>query len=82
MSSLATEASVPAGVSCDQVLRVAHVDALKAYHDLSPYRISMELADDGWHVDYQLKDPNRNGGGPHYIIDAQTGAILKKRYEQ
>ena len=36
----------------------------------------------GWHIDYWLKNPNLNGGGPHYIIDATSGAILQKRYEQ
>ena len=40
------------------------------------------LEDDGWHVDYELKDPRLKGGGPHYIIDPHTGAILSKRYEQ
>ena len=42
----------------------------------------LSLEPDGWHIDYELKDPNLNGGGPHYIIDAATGAILHKRYEQ
>jgi hypothetical protein len=42
----------------------------------------MALEDDGWHVDYDMKDPNWKGGGPHYVIDAVTGAILCERYEQ
>lgn len=71
-----------ATVTSDQALRIARLDAEKAYRDLSPYRIHVELADDGWHVDYQLKNPQSHGGGPHYVIDAQTGAILTKRYEQ
>jgi hypothetical protein len=69
-------------ISCHEVLRIAHADAEKAYRDLSPYRITLALENDGWHVDYILKDPNWNGGGPHYVIDAQSGAITKKRYEQ
>jgi hypothetical protein len=40
------------------------------------------LEPDGWHVEYYLKDPNLNGGGPHYVIDVQTGAILSKKYYQ
>jgi hypothetical protein len=56
--------------------------SLEAYRDLSAYRIQLVLEDDGWHVDYELKDPNLKGGGPHYLIDARTGAILSKRYEQ
>jgi hypothetical protein len=65
-----------------QALAVAQADALRAYRDLSPYRIQLVLEDDGWHVDYELKDPRLKGGGPHYLIDATTGAILSKRYEQ
>ena len=66
----------------DQVLAVAQADAAAAYQDLSAYRIQLALEDDGWHVDYELKDPKRKGGGPHYVIDARTGAIRSKRYEQ
>jgi hypothetical protein len=66
----------------DQALAIAQADALKAYRDLSPYRIQLVLEGDGWHVDYELKDPRLKGGGPHYIIDAITGAIVSKRYEQ
>jgi hypothetical protein len=33
-------------------------------------------------VDYELVNPDVNGGGPHYIIDPVTGAINSKRYEQ
>lgn len=42
----------------------------------------MSLEDDGWHIDYELKDANVNGGGPHYIIHPLSGAIISKRYEQ
>ena len=66
----------------DQALAVAQADAARVYRDLSPYRIQLSLEDDGWHIDYNLKDPRLKGGGPHYIIDAHTGAIVSKRYEQ
>jgi hypothetical protein len=66
----------------DQALAVAQADAVVAYRDLSVYRIQLVLEDDGWHVDYELKDRRRKGGGPHYLIDAYTGRILAKRYEQ
>jgi len=52
------------------------------YRDLSVYRIQLVLEDDGWHVDYELKNPRLKGGGPHYIIDAHTGALISKRYDQ
>ena len=66
----------------DQALAVAQADAARVYRDLSPYRIQLSLEDDGWHIAYNLKDPRLKGGGPHYIIDAHTGAIVSKRYEQ
>jgi hypothetical protein len=40
------------------------------------------LEEDGWHVDYELKDPRRKGGGPHYLIDPYTGVIRSKQYHQ
>jgi uncharacterized membrane protein YkoI len=69
-------------ISCDQALRIARTDAESAYRDLSMYRIAISLEEQGWLVDYELKDPNLQGGGPHYVIDAETGEILSKRYEQ
>ncbi len=69
-------------LTCDQALRIAREDAERLYRDLSGYRIRITPEADGWHVDYELKDPNARGGGPHYIIDAATGQIVAKRYEQ
>jgi hypothetical protein len=28
------------------------------------------------------ENPKLKGGGPHYIIDAHTGTVISKRYEQ
>ena len=69
-------------IPSDQALTIAQADAVKAYRDLSGYRIQLVLEADGWHIDYELKDPRLKGGGPHYIIDAISGAIVTKRYEQ
>jgi hypothetical protein len=69
-------------VSSDQALATAREDAEKAYRDLSGYRVTVALEADGWHVDYDLTNTRANGGGPHYVIDPATGAILSKRYEQ
>jgi hypothetical protein len=68
--------------SPDRVLAVALADGERAYGDLSHYRLSMTLEPDGWHVDYEPKGEFVVGGGPHYVIDAETGEILSKRYEQ
>lgn len=69
-------------LSAERALGIAQADAAQAYRDLSLYRIRLELDSDGWHIDYELKDPHLKGGGPHYIIDRFTGAILTRRYEQ
>ncbi len=69
-------------LSSDEVLKIARLDAERAYRDLTPYRICIALEADGWHVDYDLKDARLNGGGPHYVIDPRTGALLVRRYEQ
>jgi uncharacterized membrane protein YkoI len=66
----------------DKALAIAQADAVRAYQNLSAYRIHLALEDDGWHIDYELKDPKMKGGGPHYVIDARNGAILSKKYEQ
>jgi hypothetical protein len=72
----------PSNIAGDQALTIAQADALNAYRDLSAYRIQLVLEADGWHIDYELKDARLKGGGPHYVIDAYTGAIVSKRYEQ
>ena len=69
-------------IPAEEALRRAQADAVQAYHDLTPYWIRVVLELDGWHVDYQLRSPGVKGGGPHYVIDHDTGAIIFKRYEQ
>jgi hypothetical protein len=69
-------------ITSDQALRIARLDAERVYRDLSPYRASIALEQDGWHEDYELKDARLQGGGPHYVIDPGDGAILAKQYEQ
>jgi hypothetical protein len=66
----------------EQALEIARRDASLAYRDLDAYDVRSELRGGNWSVDYQLRDKQAQGGGPHYVISAQTGAILSKRYEQ
>jgi len=44
--------------------------------------IHLLLEEDGWHVDYELKDLRLKGGGPHYLIDPYTGVSRSKQYHQ
>ncbi len=82
MTTAVSQESTKPRVSSDEALRVARLDAEKVYRDLSPYRVTIVLETDGWHVDYELKNPNVQGGGPQYLVDVATGAILKKKYSQ
>jgi hypothetical protein len=61
---------------------IAAAEAGQAYHDLSGYQVSARLADGSWYVDYELIDESLLGGGPHFVIDATSGTITARRYEQ
>jgi hypothetical protein len=69
-------------LTADEVLRVAREDAERVYQDLTRFRITLYLEADGWHVEYRLSKPLHAGGGPYYLIDPVTGAILSKKYYQ
>ena len=65
----ATTAHAPT-LASDEALRIARTDAERVYRELHLYRIEIAFESDGWHIDYELKDSNLQGGGPHYVIDA------------
>jgi hypothetical protein len=82
MTAPAVNAPRSRPLTSDEILRIARQDAEGAYPDLRDFRITLMFQPDGWHVDYDLVEPLVAGGGPHYVIDGWTGAILSKRYEQ
>ena len=71
-----------AGITEARAREIAHDDARKVLPDLSGYKVQASLQDDGWHVDYELKETASQGGGPHYLIDSRDGKIIKKEYTQ
>jgi hypothetical protein len=77
-----THERYPDALAADQALAIAQADAVRAYRDLSAYSIRLALEEDGWHVEYQLRDPRLKGGGPRYVIDPLAGTIISKSYEQ
>ena len=79
---MATATPAAASLPVAEVLRIAHQDAHAVYGDLSDFKITLTPRPGGWHVDYDLTDTLCAGGGPHYVIDASSGAILARRYEQ
>ena len=82
MSTISADEGLQTEITSDQALKTARLDAEKIYRDLSAYRVFLELNHDCWHVDYELKNRQAQGGGAHYVIDAQTGTIRTKTYEQ
>ena len=69
-------------LTADRALVIARADAEQAYRGLSSCIVRVSLEGDGWHIDYELKDPRLKGGGPHYVIDPVVGTITSKTYEQ
>ena len=72
-------------ISRPQAIGIAESDAFPMYGNyLHTLVLEMTLHDDGWHIKYESPsgDGYRTGGGPHYVIDATTGAIVSKTYYQ
>ncbi len=82
----ATDTEAPYSLGCDHALAlaIAHADAVKVYPDLTRHFVKVFLEPDGWHVEYWFRGEGRFhvGGGPHYVVDGHTGAILDKKYYQ
>ena len=64
------------------VLEIAQKNASFVYRDLSVYEVRATLQDNQWFVDYEFKDKTLDGGGPHFVISAETGKILSYRFDQ
>ena len=69
-------------ISKDEALEIARQDASSAYADLTIYAVKITSQDGNWRDDYEITDPNLQGGGPHYVISGATGEIASRRYEQ
>ncbi len=69
-------------ISKEEAVRIAREDASRVYVDLSVYTVTVKRDGDDWKVDYSPSDPFVVGGGPHYVISAQTGEIRSRQYEQ
>jgi hypothetical protein len=46
------------------------------------FGIEVLVADGSWYIDYDRTDETPLGGGPHFVIDAASGEITARRYEQ
>ena len=79
-----TTATAAPAMSRPHAIGIAEADALPMYGAyLHTLVLEMTLHDDGWHLKYSPRRQGfRTGGGPHYVIDATTGAIVTKKYYQ
>ncbi len=69
-------------ISAAQAVAIAEADAVLVCDDMSIYRIEVTVDAGCWSVSYRINRPRMAGGGPWYVIDAATGAILDKKYYQ
>ncbi len=69
-------------VNKQEALRIANEDAKSITGPFSIYDVIIELEHSNWKIDYELKDKNAQGGGPHYLISHETGEIISRRFEQ
>lgn len=66
-----------------QAIAIAEADAVPLFgNELNVLTLEAALHDDGWHVEYHMRRRGWAGGGPHYVIDADTGVIKSKKYYQ
>ncbi len=59
-------------------VQIATEDARKSGFVLDRFDITAAEKPDGWHIEFELKDKRANGGGPSYVLDKETGKILRK----
>lgn len=78
---MTTTLTVPS-ITCDAALAIARADAEQVYQNIQRFRIEIQLDEDGWRIAFLLKAKLVAGGGPHYVISAETGEILDKKYYQ
>ncbi len=69
-------------ITKENALQIAQENAGVYYRDLSVYDVEIKLVEGNWQVDYEFRDENIDGGGPHYLISGTTGEIISFRFEQ
>lgn len=65
-------------LSSEAAIAIAVADAKQFYRDLTVYEIEAQLIGDVWNIDFILKDPLLDGGGPQYVISGISGEIVKR----
>jgi hypothetical protein len=69
-------------ISQEEAIDIAWKDAKLVYKDLTIYEVRAEVKENNWLINYEHKNKELHGGGPHYVISGSTGEIVEKRYEQ
>jgi Zn-dependent metalloprotease len=69
-------------ISKEAALEIARRDAKKESVDLGVYEVVALEEVSAWRVVFRLNRKGLNGGGPKYLIDKATGAIVERKYTQ
>ena len=73
----------PEDITKEQAIEIVKEDVQLGF-DTNFYNIEARLEPDGWHVDYSFKNLPHGvigGGAPHYIVNSETGAVIKKWFD-
>ncbi|MBN9120522.1 MAG: hypothetical protein J0I06_15445 [Planctomycetes bacterium] len=81
---MSTAVVTPPTITVQRAITIAETDARPTYSAEWLGKLMARAAlHDGWHLVYSPKrEGYRTGSGPHYVIDASTGAIVSKTYYQ
>ena len=75
--------SIGVTITKEQAIEIVKEDVQLGF-DTNFYNIEARLEPDGWHVDYSFKNLPHGvigGGAPHYIVNSETGAVIKKWFD-
>jgi hypothetical protein len=66
-------------ISQDTAILIAKGDSCGNYA-FEKYDVHVYDEQNAWHLVFELKDTGMHGGGPDYLIDKETGKILRVTY--
>ncbi|MCA1618126.1 MAG: hypothetical protein LC795_02185 [Acidobacteria bacterium] len=69
------------GIDKKAAIRITDADAESVYSSVDRFKKTACELPAVWRIIYELGD-GASGGGPDYVVDKRTGAILYKKYSQ
>jgi len=81
-SHVGTQSSQSSKVDKDSAIRIATEELIKEERSVDKYNLKVIEHEDAWRIECNLKDRETMGGGVIYVIDWQSGKILKRETSQ